>query len=132
MVERRRTCMRVRVTKAGKATISILVFVAGALVSGGTGCTGGGGSCDNVSGSWAVSGCASDTCSVTQTGCSIALSCGGGVATGSVSGSSVQFNGSETLNHACTGAVSGGTVSGTCATGVSTLTCMFAATLTGG
>lgn len=97
---------------------------------------GGGGGCDrDLTGSWSISGsCTPSSCVVTQRSCSFSIQCDDGTQlSGSVSGSS--FNGTAATrggNYACTGALTGGGISGSCASTTGAASCTFAASCRGG
>jgi hypothetical protein len=115
------------------------LWVVGALI-GGTfwvvaGCSsgsdgdGGNGSCTQISGSWTLSGCVDTSCSVSQNGCSVSLSCqpSGSIYSGSVSGNTVSFASSTT---SCSANVNGANATGSCTGGGQS--CSFTASCSGG
>lgn len=89
----------------------------------------GGGSCPQISGNWSLSGCSDTSCTVTQSGCSLTLTCSpsGDTYTGSLSGNDVSFS---TASVSCAGTVTGTTGSGTCSGGGQT--CNFTASCQSG
>jgi hypothetical protein len=78
-----------------------------------------GGACANIAGSWSVGGSCgpTDTCEITQTGCSATFRCdSGGSFSGSVTGNTVRWSGldGDGAFASCTGSVAGSSFSGTC------------------
>ena len=73
--------------------------------------------CADVSGTWAINGCATASCTVAQSGCSISLACTTVVLTmvdftGTVDRSSVAF--ANDMGGSCEGTISGDQMIGTC------------------
>lgn len=78
-----------------RAICVLAVVVTGACYGGGGGNDGGGGdSCEELSGTWLISGtCVAASCTISQNGCSFTMACDDGSdATGTFDGSSVSFN----------------------------------------
>jgi hypothetical protein len=88
----------------------------------GTGSTttgGGNAACSDMSGTFKITGaCGSDTCIITQTGCTTSLKCSGGSAsyTGSISGADFTYSGTSGngVPATCTGTMVGTGLGGTC------------------
>lgn len=80
----------------------------------------GAGGCGDLSGVWSVTGsCAPSDCTVTQSGCSLSVSCASGTRLmGTVSGASFVGSGTTGARVAgtCTGTFAAGTLDGECAT----------------
>jgi hypothetical protein len=86
--------------------------------------------CADVSGSWAINGCATTGCTVAQSGCSISLTCTTVVLTtvdftGTVAGSAVNF--ADDMGGSCEGTIDGTQMIGTCTS--ETGTCQWDADL---
>lgn len=79
--------------------------------------------CDSIPGNWAMTGtCGAVTCTVTQTACTASFSCVGGMLTFSAAISGHDLSYTHPTMGACTGTISGSTMTGTCAGGA---TCNF-------
>ena len=89
------------------------------------------GACADLAGTWHYTGsCGTDTCVVTQTGCTTGLSCSGGAASysGSVSGNQFQYQGTTAggTPASCSGTATGDMMSGACT--VQGVPCTFSGT----
>lgn len=105
----------------------------GASSSGGTsGTADGGGKCQNIAGTWKISGlCGDDVCLITQTACATSFACGGGSVsyTGTVVDNAVTYSGKNAAGDqgTCSGVLSGTRITGSC-TLDSGAACAFTAT----
>ncbi|MEZ4224835.1 MAG: hypothetical protein R3B13_28035 [Polyangiaceae bacterium] len=117
--------------KAFTSALTVGLVVGVFAACGSSGSSGGGGGCPDVSGSWTLSGsCADNSCTVTQNGCNVTLSCSpsGEVYQGSVSGSTISFGagstscsanfGNKAANGSCNDTTSGACqFTGSCVSG---------------